>query len=149
MIGPPCWQPAGREGRRMMTAGNSARLLEAAQTCFVSPFPAPAWRQPAGRGSPRTRFPAPHSRVRPQPALQSRCQPQPLLTGCGTKWGASALAKKRVLPNRAGTGQRSASACRGNSASLPERELPTSLRFSVGKAHSLPVVSGCGKGLFS
>lgn len=34
----------------MMTVGNSAQLLEAAQTCFVSPFPAPAPRQPGGRG---------------------------------------------------------------------------------------------------
>lgn len=29
----------------MMTVGNSARLLEAAQTCFMSPFPAPAQRR--------------------------------------------------------------------------------------------------------
>lgn len=32
----------------MMTVGNSARLLEAAQTCFMSPFPSPAQRR-AGR----------------------------------------------------------------------------------------------------
>lgn len=31
-----------------MTVGNSARLLEAAQTCFMSPFPSPAQRR-AGR----------------------------------------------------------------------------------------------------
>lgn len=49
VISPPLWQPAGREGRRMMTVGNSARLLEAAQTCFMSPFPSPAQRR-AGRG---------------------------------------------------------------------------------------------------
>lgn len=48
VISPPLWQPAGREGRRMMTVGNSVRLLEAAQTCFVSPFPSPAQRR-AGR----------------------------------------------------------------------------------------------------
>lgn len=33
-----------------MTVGNSAWLLEAAQTCFMSPFPSPPQRR-AGRGS--------------------------------------------------------------------------------------------------
>ena len=130
-----------------MTAGNSARLLEAAQTRFVSPFPASARRQPAGRGSPLTRFPAPHSRLRPQPALRSRCQPRPLLTGCGTKWGASALAKNGGVPNRAGTGQRSAGACRGNGASLSESCRPH-YGSPWGKPTAFPLSMGVGRGRF-
>lgn len=57
----------------MMTVGNSALLLEAAQTCFMSPFPSPAQRQ-AGRQA------GDHMAVyaRPRPAaMTSRGGPVP------------------------------------------------------------------------